>query len=76
MKSADFQAAQVAAAGGGDNWSMSNGIMYNKATGEWQDLNSATNERGSAGSGTIYNKATGEVKTVSGGTVSTTNPDT
>lgn len=77
MNSADWQAALAATnAGSGDNWSMSNGIMYNKATGEWQDLNSATNERGSAGSGTIYNKATGEVKTVSGGTVSTTNPDT
>lgn len=76
MKSADFQAAQVAAAGSGDNRAMSNGIMYNKATGEYQNLNTATDERWSAGSGTIYNKATGEVKTVSWKTVSTTNSDT
>lgn len=39
MKSADFQAAQVAANGGSDSRAMSNGIMYNKSTGEWQDLN-------------------------------------
>ena len=58
MNSADFKAAQVAAASSGDNWAMSNGIMYNKATGEYQNLNTATDERGSAGSGTIYNKAT------------------
>lgn len=45
MKSADFQAAQVAAAGSGDNRAMSNGIMYNKATGEYQNLNTATDER-------------------------------
>lgn len=76
MNSADFKAAQVAAAGSGDNRAMSNGIMYNKATGEYQNLNTATDERWSAGSGTIYNKATGEVKTVNWGTVSTTNPDT
>ena len=77
MNQPEFKAMQVAAAGGsGNNWDMSGGIMYNKATGEYMDLNSATNERGSAGSGTIFNKATWEVKTVSGGTVSTTNPDT
>ena len=76
MNSADFKAAQVAAAGSGDNRAMSNWIMYNKATGEYQNLNMATDEWWSAGSGTIYNKATWEVKTISGGTVSTTNPDT
>lgn len=39
MNSTDFKAMQQAANGSGDNWSMSNWIMYNKATGEWQDLN-------------------------------------
>jgi hypothetical protein len=39
MNSQEFKAAQQAAAGSGENWAMSGGIMYNKATGQYMDLN-------------------------------------
>lgn len=76
MNQPEFKAMQQAANGSGDSWSMSNGIMYNKKTWEYQNLNQTNNERWSAWAWTIYNKATWEVKTVGWNTVSTTNPDT
>ena len=65
MNSADFQAMQQAAAGSGDNWSMSGGIMYNKSTGEYMDLNG--DEYWTVGDN-LYNKRTGEVISWTSGT--------
>lgn len=73
MNSQEFKAMQQALAGTWSNWAVSGWVLYNKATGEYQNINTASNERWSAGSGTIYNKSTWEVKTTTGKTVSTTN---
>ena len=58
MNSTDFKAMQQAATWGGDNWSMSGGIMYNKATGEYYDLN--WDEYWTIWD-KLYNKRTGEI---------------
>ena len=58
MKSADFQAAQVATNGGSDSRAMSNGIMYNKSTGEYYDLN--WDEYWTIWDN-LYNKRTGQI---------------
>jgi hypothetical protein len=39
MNSQEFKAMKQAVNGTQDKWSMSGGIMYNQATGEYKDLN-------------------------------------
>lgn len=56
MKSDEFKSMQQAASGG--NWAMSGWIMYNKATGEYMDLNG--DEYGTIWDN-LYNKRTWEV---------------
>ena len=58
MNSADFKAMQTAATGSGDKWSMSGGILYNQATGEYTDLNG--DEYWTIWD-KLYNKRTGEI---------------
>lgn len=69
MNSDDFKA--MTQSSGWDNWSMSGWILYNKATWDYQNLNTGSNERWSAWNWVLYNKATWEVKTYNGWTVST-----
>ena len=73
MNQPEFKQMTAQANWWSQNWAMSNWVMYNKATWEYQNLNTASDERWSAWSWTIYNKATWEVKTVNWNTVSTTN---
>ena len=73
MNQPEFQQMTAQANGWSQNWAMSNWVIYNKSTGEYQNVNTANSERWSAWSWTIYNKATWEVKTVNWNTVSTSN---
>ena len=58
MNSQEFKDAQQAAAGSGENWAVSGGIIYNKSTWQYMDLNG--DEYGTVWNN-LYNKKTGEL---------------
>lgn len=63
MNSQEFKDLQTAAAWQWENWSMSGGIMYNKSTGQYIDLNG--DEYGTVWDN-LYNKRTGEIINANG----------